>query len=39
MHIGGRKPVVQDFFIDEDLRRRHHYLAQLADSNSSKLQD
>jgi len=30
MHIGGRKPVVQDFYIDEDLRRRHHYLAQLA---------
>jgi hypothetical protein len=22
--------VVQDFYIDEDLRRRHHYLAQLA---------
>jgi adenylate cyclase len=30
MQIGGRKPVVQDFFIDEDLRRRMHYLAQLA---------
>jgi adenylate cyclase len=30
MQIGGRKPVIQDFFIDEDLRRRMHGLAQLA---------
>jgi adenylate cyclase len=30
MQIGGHKPVVQDFWIDEDLRCRMHRLAQLA---------
>jgi tetratricopeptide (TPR) repeat protein len=30
MQIGARRPVVQDFFIDEDLRRRMHHLAQRA---------
>jgi adenylate cyclase len=30
MEIGGRKPVVQDFWMDEDLRCRMHGLAQLA---------
>jgi adenylate cyclase len=30
MEIGARKPVVQDFWMDEDLRGRMHGLAQLA---------